>query len=123
MEKGEIVALLGANGSAKSTLVKILGGTVKKDAGTIKIDQKPVEIRSSAESRNLKIAVAYQELSLIPKMTVYENVMMGHFIKGKFGQVDERKTGASLLVYWRNRRRLRPGMNTPRISFFNTQHN
>ena len=91
MEKGEIVALLGANGSGKSTLVKILGGTVKKDAGTIKIDQKPVEIRSSAESRNLKIAVAYQELSLIPRMTVYENVMMGHFIKGKFGQVDERK--------------------------------
>jgi len=91
LEKGEIVALLGANGSGKSTLVKILGGTVKKDAGTITVDQKPVEIRSSAESRARKIAVAYQELSLIPRMTVYENVMLGHFHKGRFGQVDERK--------------------------------
>lgn len=91
IDKGEIVALLGANGSGKSTLVKILGGTVKKDSGEITIDKKPVAIQSSAVSRSLRFAVAYQELSLIPRMTVFENIMLGHYIKGKFGRVDEDK--------------------------------
>ncbi len=90
IDKGEIVALLGANGSGKSTLIKILGGSVRHDSGIISIDGKEVKINSSDASRKLKIAVAYQELSLLPLMTVYENVMLGHFIKGKFGRIDEK---------------------------------
>jgi len=94
VEKGEIVALLGANGSGKSTLIKILGGAVGSDSGTIAIDGKEVKMRDSDTSRRLKIAVAYQELSLLPLLSVYENVMLGHFIKGKFGSVDEKANRA-----------------------------
>ena len=89
IDRGEIVALLGANGSGKSTLIKILGGAVKNDAGTIAIDGKPVRISGSDASRKLKISVAYQELSLLPLMTVWENVMLGHYIPGRFGRIDE----------------------------------
>jgi ABC-type sugar transport system ATPase subunit len=92
--KGEIVALLGANGSGKSTLIKILGGAVNGDSGTIAIDGREVKMRGSDASRKFKIAVAYQELSLLPLMTVCENVMLGHFIKGKFGSVDEKANRA-----------------------------
>lgn len=94
VEKGEIVALLGANGSGKSTLIKILGGAVHSDSGTIHIDGKEVKMRGSDASRRLRIAVAYQELSLLPLMTVYENVMLGHFIKNKLGSVDEKANKA-----------------------------
>ena len=94
ISSGEIVALLGANGSGKSTLVKILGGTVKEDEGVICIDEKPVKVKSSADSRRLKISVAYQELSLIPRMTVLENVILGHPIKNKLGRIDEKKNRA-----------------------------
>ncbi len=90
IDKGEIVALLGANGSGKSTLIKILGGVVRHDSGVISIDGKEVRISGSEVSRKLKIAVAYQELSLLPLMTVYENVMLGHFIRGKYGRIDEK---------------------------------
>ncbi len=90
IDRGEIVALLGANGSGKSTLIKILGGAVKNDAGTIAIDGKPVRISGSDASRRLKISAAYQELSLLPLMTVYENIMLGHYIPGRFGRIDEK---------------------------------
>lgn len=90
LEKGEIAALLGANGSGKSTLVKILGGTVKEDSGEIFIDERQVKIKSSTDSRRLRISVAYQELSLLPRMTVLENVMLGHYIKNKLGRIDEK---------------------------------
>ncbi len=89
IERGEIVALLGANGSGKSTMVKILGGSVKSDSGAILIDGREVKISSSGASRMLKIAVAYQELSLLSRMTVWENVMLGHYIRGKLGLVDQ----------------------------------
>ena len=94
VKKGEIVALLGANGSGKSTLIKILGGGVKPDSGDIRINGREVKITGSDVSRKLKIAVAYQELSLLPRMTVYENVMLGHYIVGKFGRIDEKANKA-----------------------------
>jgi len=90
IDKGEIVALLGANGSGKSTLIKILGGSVFPDSGDIEINGRNVRITGSIDARGLKIAVAYQELSLLPRMTVYENIMLGHFKKGKFGRIDEK---------------------------------
>ena len=86
--RGEIVALLGANGSGKSTMVKILGGSVKNDSGEILLEGKPIRITSSGASRRYRFAVAYQELSLIPRMTVWQNVMLGHFIRTRLGLVD-----------------------------------
>ncbi|MDR1580400.1 MAG: sugar ABC transporter ATP-binding protein [Synergistaceae bacterium] len=88
---GEITALLGANGSGKSTLVKILGGSVKEDSGEIYIGGKRVHINGSGSARANRISAAYQELSLIPRMTVIENIMLGHYVKNKFGRIDIQK--------------------------------
>jgi len=94
--RGEIVALLGANGSGKSTMVKILGGSVKHDSGSILLNGKEIKIPSSEASRKHRFAVAYQELSLIPRMTVWENVMLGHYIRTRTGRVDEKANRAAV---------------------------
>jgi ABC-type sugar transport system ATPase subunit len=78
LEPGEIRALLGANGSGKSTLVKIVSGLVRKDTGGILLDGKELSIRSAQDSRQHGIAAAYQDLSLVQRMTVAENIMLGH---------------------------------------------
>lgn len=94
IDRGEIVALLGANGSGKSTMVKILGGSVKHDSGSILLNGKEIKITSSEASRKHRFAVAYQELSLIPRMSVWENVMLGHYIRTRTGRVDEKANRA-----------------------------
>jgi ABC-type sugar transport system ATPase subunit len=91
LERGEIVALLGANGSGKSTLVKILGGGVKKDSGDVYSDGERIRINGARDARRHKISVAYQELSLIPRMTVAENIMLGHYITDRIGRTDMRR--------------------------------
>jgi len=92
VEPGEIRALLGSNGSGKSTMVKILAGTVKPNDGQILIDDEPVTINSGRDSRQLGIATAYQDLSLIPTMTVLDNILLGNEPQGKWGMVDRQKS-------------------------------
>jgi ABC-type sugar transport system ATPase subunit len=76
---GEVRALLGRNGAGKSTLVKILGGVVGPDAGSIALDGAPVELHSPSEARARGVATVHQELSLVPGLTVAENVMLGRW--------------------------------------------
>ena len=78
---GEIMALLGENGAGKSTLVKILAGITQLDSGTIAIEGQPVDLHTPARSLAAGIAVVQQELSLVPTLTVAENVFLGgrHF--------------------------------------------
>lgn len=71
---GEIHALLGQNGAGKSTLMKVLAGAHQKDEGTIRIDGQEVIIRNPEHSRKLGIGIIYQEFSLVPDLTVAENV-------------------------------------------------
>jgi ribose transport system ATP-binding protein len=73
---GEIVALIGENGAGKSTLMKILGGAVVRDDGTIKIDGKPVEIRSPREASALGIEFIHQELSVLDNLDVGANIFL-----------------------------------------------
>jgi len=75
-ERGKVVALLGANGAGKSTLMKILSGSYSRDAGTILVDGRPVEIRSPADAIALGIRMLPQELSIFPDLTVAENIML-----------------------------------------------
>lgn len=96
VEPGEIRALLGSNGSGKSTMIKVLAGLVNPNKGEILIDGKPVEIRSGQDSRRLGIATAFQDLSLIPTMSVRDNILLGNEPCGKFGVVD-RKAGDDLI--------------------------
>lgn len=75
---GEIHTLMGENGAGKSTLVKIISGVQQASNGTIFIDGQPVVFRSPREAEEHGIVIMHQELSLIPEMTVAENVMLGH---------------------------------------------
>jgi ribose transport system ATP-binding protein len=78
VRSGEVTALLGANGSGKSTLSKILTGVVSPNSGRVLIDGAPVFFRSPVEARRMGISAVYQELSLIPDLTVAENIWLGH---------------------------------------------
>jgi ABC-type sugar transport system ATPase subunit len=88
---GEIRALLGSNGSGKSTMVKVLAGMVRPNAGEILFDDGPVVINSGEDSRRLGIATAFQDLSLVPTMTVEDNILLGVEPRGRLGMVDADK--------------------------------
>ena len=87
---GEIRALLGSNGSGKSTMIKILAGVYGPDGGEISIDGEPVKISSGVSSKKLGIATAFQELSLIPTMSVADNILLGNEPLDRFGRVDRK---------------------------------
>src|SRR5215831_19226089 len=78
LRAGEVHVLLGENGAGKSTLMKILSGAYQRDAGAIAIDGRPVAIDSPRHAHALGISTIYQELSLVPQLTVAENILLGH---------------------------------------------
>ena len=75
---GEIHTLMGENGAGKSTLVKIISGVHEAAAGTMEIDGEEVSFRSPREAEARGIVIMHQELSLVPEMSVGENVLLGH---------------------------------------------
>jgi ribose transport system ATP-binding protein len=79
LEEGEVRALLGKNGAGKSTLVKILSGAVHPDSGEIRIDGQPVTIDSPRAAFQQGICTVYQEMSLVPGLTVAENILLGRW--------------------------------------------
>jgi len=80
IRKGEVHALMGENGAGKSTIIKIITGVYTKDGGDIYIEGQPVNIRSRQDARDCGISVIYQELSVIPDLTVTENIFLGQEI-------------------------------------------
>jgi ABC-type sugar transport system ATPase subunit len=74
---GEVHGLIGPNGAGKSTLVKILAGAVRADAGEFSVDGSPQHLADSATARGLGIVMMPQELSILPSLTVADNVMLG----------------------------------------------
>lgn len=83
IKKGEIHALVGENGAGKSTLMKVLSGAIMKDEGTIRINGEEADIRSTTDAIRHNVAVIYQELNLVPDLTVAENLYLGEDISGK----------------------------------------
>ena len=76
---GEVHALVGENGAGKSTLAKVLGGVHHRDGGSIIYEGKEVRYAHPAEAQAAGIAIIYQELSMMPSLTVTENIFMGQF--------------------------------------------
>jgi len=73
---GEVVALIGANGSGKSTLSKVINGVVVLDGGQLLLDGQRVHFPSPEAAKKLGISTVFQELSLVPQMTVAENIWL-----------------------------------------------
>ncbi|MCE0495972.1 galactofuranose ABC transporter, ATP-binding protein YtfR [Vibrio salinus] len=90
LQQGEIMALLGENGAGKSTLIKVLTGVYQKDAGKIYLEGTEINPRNTAHAQELGIGTVYQEVNLLPNMSVVDNLFIGREIR-KFGFTD-RKT-------------------------------
>ena len=87
VKEGEVHALLGENGAGKSTLMKILSGAYTRDEGRILLDGKDIQVRNTKESERLGISIIYQELNLIPGLSVAENIYLDRQPK-KSGRID-----------------------------------
>jgi len=90
MIPGEVLCLAGENGAGKSTLIKILTGAISRDSGEYHIDGEDVGSPSPAQARELGVGVVYQELSLLPEVSVEENLLMGR-LPAKGGIVNRRE--------------------------------
>src|SRR5258705_9828736 len=78
---GEIHALMGENGAGKSTLIKVLTGVYGRDAGDILLNGTSVNPRSPDDAQHLGISTVYQEVNLIPYLSVAENICLGRHPK------------------------------------------
>lgn len=85
LEKGEVRALLGKNGAGKSTLIKILAGSELPDSGDMMIDDEPTKFRTPSDGIKAGIATVYQELSIIPELTITENIFLGQWMRNRWG--------------------------------------
>ena len=86
---GEVNVLMGENGAGKSTLMKILSGVYQKDGGKVFLEGKEVEITSPHAAEQLGIGTVYQELALVPGLSVAENMFLGtSLVTNKAGLVD-----------------------------------
>ena len=89
---GKIHALIGKNGAGKSTLVKVFSGAVRPTSGRVAVDGRELRLRSPADAFRQGIATVYQELSLVPELTVGENIL--------FGRLPRRKMLGRWLIDW-----------------------
>jgi ribose transport system ATP-binding protein len=90
VRKGEVHALAGGNGAGKSTLMKILQGVYQADAGEILIGGKPVAINSIQDAKSAGIGMVFQEFSLVPSLTVAQNIFLAAEPLGAGGLIDDR---------------------------------
>src|ERR671932_104108 len=85
--QGEVHALAGGNGAGKSTLMKILQGVYTKDSGTIRIDGRDVSFSSIHDAKAAGIGMVFQEFSLVPSLTVAQNIFLTHEPLGTGGLI------------------------------------
>ncbi|MCB1273156.1 MAG: sugar ABC transporter ATP-binding protein [Leucobacter sp.] len=93
---GSIHALVGENGAGKSTVVKIIAGLYRRDAGDIRLAGRSVDFATTAEAKSAGIAVIYQEPTLFPDLSVTENIFMGRQPLGRFGRIDRARMRAEV---------------------------
>jgi len=84
LKRGEAHGLVGENGAGKSTLMKILIGVYTKNSGKIIINKKEIDIRTADDAHKYGIGMVFQELSMVPQLTVAQNIFLGIEFKRKF---------------------------------------
>ncbi len=94
LRPGSVHALMGENGAGKSTLMKILAGVHHSDAGRILKDGKPLHLPSPREALAAGISTVFQELSLLPNLTIAENMFLGREPLTRSGGLDRRRMRA-----------------------------
>ena len=94
LRPGSVHALMGENGAGKSTLMKILAGVHRSDEGLILKNGKPLHLPSPREALAAGISTVFQELSLLPNLTITENMFLGHELLLRGGGLDRRRMRA-----------------------------
>jgi len=94
LREGETHALVGENGAGKSTLMRILAGIYTRDEGDYLLNGQPVHLTSPHDALRLGIGMIHQELSIMPQLSVAENVFLGRQLKNRFGMIDWRNMEA-----------------------------
>ncbi len=90
---GEVHAVLGENGAGKSTLIKLITGVYHKDDGTILLDGQPIQPQNPHDAQSLGISAVYQEINLVPTLSVAENIYLGRQ-PTRFGFINMRRVNA-----------------------------
>lgn len=100
LQRGEVHILFGENGAGKSTLISMIAGAIRPTSGEILFDGTAVEFNSVHEAREFGISAVFQEFSLIPQMTVAENMFLGaEPTKGGFLNAKEQKSKAEEILH------------------------
>ena len=95
VRRGRLNALLGENGAGKSTLMNILAGVFPPDAGTVTLEGRPVGFKNPREAQTAGIAMIFQELNLVPDLSIAENIFIGREPLNRFGLVDFARMNAA----------------------------
>jgi monosaccharide-transporting ATPase len=90
LRTGEVHALMGENGAGKSTLIKVLTGVHAPDGGVIEFDGRQISPRSPREAESFGISTVYQEVNLVPTMSVMDNILLGRQ-PTRFGSLRKRE--------------------------------
>src|SRR6187397_2722438 len=91
VRRGRLNALLGENGAGKSTLMNILSGVFPADSGRILLGGRPVMFRHPYEAQQAGVSTIYQELNLVPDLSVAENIFLGREPVNRMGLIDYRQ--------------------------------
>jgi len=99
LKKGEIHALMGENGAGKSTLIKVFTGVYKRDAGEMVYEGNPIEVQSPLYAQEMGISTVYQEINLVPNLSVAENLFLGRqpMKRGRIAWKTLNKTAGQIL--------------------------
>jgi len=102
VRRGAVHALLGENGAGKSTTVKMLSGLLKPDSGRVSILGKEVRLHGPRDAHRAGVQTAFQEMTLVPELSVAQNLLMSYEPTGWFGRI-QRRAARRLTTEWLER--------------------